>query len=30
MDMISQASGIAENKEIPICHSFSCFMSLGH
>ncbi len=27
MDMISQASGIAENKEIPICHSFSCFMS---
>ena len=27
MDMVSQASGISENKNIPICHSFSCFMS---
>ena len=27
MDMISQASGISENGKIPVCHSFSCFMS---
>ena len=27
MDMVSQASGLAHSNKLPICHSFSCFLS---